>query len=405
MPALSVAPYLPFRRVKVVEQTFIEPGPTVVISAVPDERFAPVCSGCGGGVQSVHSASRRRIRDLNLGEHTVQVAVTQRRLRCRTCARIRTEALDFVDPSQRVTTRLAGYIAELCRMLSVAEVARHLGLDWKLVKRCDHAVLAKDFGGTDTSGLRILAIDEIAIRKGSRYMTVVLDYVTGRVVWMGLDRRYETLRSFFELLTKDERAGIEAVAMDMWKPYEKAVHTHLPHARIVYDLFHVVALYHREVLDRVRIAAYQAAPDKEMRKVIKGSRYLLYTNEENLTPEQRPALEEILRMNATISTACVLKEPLKAIWTIRRPWAARRALRTWCTLAEESQIPALVEFAAKLRRHERGIVAHAHYPIPTSRLEGVNNRIKVIKRKAYGFHDPDYFALKVKQAFPGRACT
>jgi transposase len=266
-------------------------------------------------------------------------------------------------------------------------------------------VLAQDFGGTDTTVLRILAVDEIAIRKGSHDMTVVLDYLTGRVVWMGLDRREETLSSFFELLTKKERAGIEAVAMDMWKPYEKAVRTHLPHARIVYDLFHVVALYHRDVLDRVRIAAYRTASDKETQTVIKGSRYLLYKNEENLTEEQRPALESILRMNKEISTAYILKDALKEIWTIRTPWAARRALRTWCTLAEDSQIPALIQFAAKLRRHQRGIVAHARFPIHTSRLEGVNNRIKVIKRKAYGFHDPAYFALKIKQAFPGRSCT
>lgn len=405
MSGMSVAPYLPFRRVKVVEQELIGQLPSVVISVLPDQRFTPVCSGCGAAVRSVHSESMRWVRDLNLGEHEVLLEVTQRRLRCRACEGTRTEALDFVDSSSRVTKRLARYIADLCRMLSVAEVARHLGLDWKLVKRCDQAVLEEEFGDTDTSGLRVLAVDEIAIRKGHNYMTVVLDYETGRVVWMGLDRRYETLSSFFQLMPKEEREGIEAVAMDMWKPYEKAVQVHLPNARIIYDLFHVVASYNREVLDRVRIAAYRQAIDEETRKVIKGSRYLLYKNEENLTDEQRPELEQILRMNAEISTAYVLKDALKELWTIRQPWAARKALRTWCTLAMESQIPALIRFAGKLLRHRRGIIAHSRFSIHTSRLEGVNNRIKVIKRKAYGFHDPGYFALKVKQAFPGHGCT
>lgn len=408
MPSLSIVPYLPFGRVRITDQELIPGMESAVISVVPDRRCAPVCSGCEESVRSLHSKSMRWVRDLKFGAHEVLLEVTQRRLRCPTCQGIRTERLDFVAPHSRVTNRLAHYIAGLCRMMSVADVARHLGLDWKLVKACDKAVLEEEFGETDVTGLRLLAVDEIAIRKKHHYMTVVLDYETGRVVWMGEGRRFETLAEFFELLTPEECGKIEAVAMDMWPAYEKAVRAYLPKARIIYDLFHIVASYNLDVLDKVRVAAYRKVAkdkDEEKRKFIKGTRYLLYKNEENLTASDRLRLDDLLKANEAISTAHVLKEQLKEIWTTRSPWAARRALRHWCSLAIASGLPPLIRFAAKLRRHERGIIAHACYPIHTSRLEGVNNRIKVIKRTAYGFHDPSYFTLKVKQAFPGSTCT
>jgi transposase len=404
MSTLSVAPYLPFSRVRVVSQEVRERDS--ILTLVPDGRFLPICSGCSAPAESVHSASRRCVRDLRLGAHDVVLELQQRRVRCRTCAGTRIEALEFVDRHQRVTKRLARYIADLCRRLSVKAVAEHLGLDWKLVKACDKAVLEAEVGGTETRGLRLLAVDEIALRRHEHYMTVVLDYETGRVVWLGEARRFETLGSFFELMSPQEREAIEAVAMDMWKPYAKAVRVYLPRARIIYDLFHVMANYNQHVLDAVRIAAYRRVRDHEERKVIKGTRFLLYKNDRNLTEAERPRLEAVLDMNREIATAYVLKDALRDIWKQRSPWQARRALERWCALARESGLTPLIRFATQLQRHKRGIIAHAKYPIDTGRLEGTNNRIKVIKRVAYGFHDPDYFALKVKQAFPGSLpCT
>lgn len=401
MPAPNIAPYLPFSRVRVVAHRLQADSAAAVIELAPDRRYTPRCSRCGGRCRRVHSRYRRRVRDLSLGEHRAWLRVPVRRVRCRRCGGIRSEGFDFVEPYARVTKRMARYVAELCRVLSVAEVARHLKMDWKLVKRCDKAALAEEFGDTDTSGLRLLAVDEIALLKGHRYMTVVLDYETGRVVWMGEGRRTETLAAFFELMSPEERAAVEAVAIDMWAPYRRAVRRYLPGARVVYDLYHVVANYHLKVLDKVRIAAYRQAETEEERKWIKGSRYLLYKNDENLTEKQRPKLKKLLEVNEAIHTAYLLRDSLKEIWTLRSPWAVRRALRDWCEMAEDSEIGPLQRFAASLEKHRRGIVAHATYPIHTGRLEGVNNKIKVIKRRSYGFRDPAYFTLKVKQAFPG----
>jgi transposase len=356
-------------------------------------------------VRKVHSKYTREVRDLSLASHRVTLRLHARRLRCAGCRSIATEHHDFVEPSVRVTKRLARAVAELCKHLPLSDVAEFFGLDWKLVKRCDQRVLQEEFSGTRTAGLRLLAIDEIAIKKGREYLTIVLDYETGRVVWVGKGHSYETLSVFFALFAPEDLAGVEAVAIDMWDPYEKAIRKYLPGARIVYDLFHVVAAYHRQVMDPVRSEAYRDVADPEERRFIKGSRFVLYRNPEKLTPAQKPRLAELLRVNRAIATAYVLRDSLKEIWATRSPWQARAALRTWCRLATESRIPALVKFARMLRRRERGIVTHARYPIHTSRLEGVNNKIKVIKRRSYGFHDSEYFALKVKQAFPGLACT
>jgi transposase len=400
----SIVPYMPSRRVRCTGQR-VGADHTAVIQLVSRSRLRPICSGCERPAAQVHSTYDRTIRDLSLGEHRVTLQLQQRRLRCRHCG-VRTEAHDFVAPSARVTERLARYVAGLCEKLPLSDVARHVGLDWKLVKRCDKAVLEREFSGTDNTRLRLLAVDEISLKKGHhQYMTVVLDYDSGRVIWMGEGHRFETLSAFFLQMTAQERAGIDAVAMDMWDPYVKAVRHHLPRARIVYDLFHVVAAYHREVLDEVRKAAYREADNDVERRFIKGSRFLLFKNLNALSESQKPQLAELLEVNETISVAYLLRDSLKEIWKKRSPWEARAALRAWCRMADQSGLPALVKFAKRLRRRERGIVAHARYSINTSRLEGVNHKIKQIKRRSYGFHDPEYFTLKVKQAFPGSDCT
>ena len=405
MSTTSIVPYLPSRRVRCTGQRPKE-DQTAIIELVPKASVRPICSGCNGPADRVHSSYTRSIRDLSFGEHRITLQLQQRRLRCDRCGAVRAEAHDFVELSARVTNRLAAYAAALCKVLPLLDVSRHLDLDWKLVKRCDKAALDREFAGTDTTGLRLLAVDEIALKKGQqRYMTVVFDYVSGRVVWMGEGHGFETLSAFFLQMSPEEREGIQAVAMDMWDPFVKAVRHHLPRARIVYDLFHVVKAYHQEVIDVVRQDAYRKTHDQEERRFIKGSRFLLYKKLENLSEKQRPRLDELLRVNEDIATVHVLRDSLKRIWQCRSPWEARRELRNWCRLATESAIPALIKFAKRLRRREHGIVTHACFQINTSVLEGVNHRIKQIKRRSYGFQDPEYFALKVKQAFPGKACT
>jgi transposase len=240
-------------------------------------------------------------------------------------------------------------------------------------------------------------IDEIAVRKGHRYMTVVADYFSGRVIWMGSDRNKKTLGKFFATMTREQKDAIDAVAMDMWDPFINRVKHHCPQAKIVFDFFHVVQSFSR-VIDKVRRNEYCKA-SQEDRKVLKGSRYLLLKNEENLTDTQRDRLQNVLSLNSTLSVLYLLKDQLKLVYYYSDRAEAKRALDDWCAMATQIADTSVHSFIKRLRRFEYGILNHADYPIGTSRLEGINNKIKVIKRKAYGFHDNEYFALKVIQAF------
>ena len=400
MSGLSVAHYFPWRRVKLVYQNVNVEPPSALIRLEPDRRFRAACHECGGSARTVHSYGRKFVRDLPFGGHEMMLQIEYRKIWCDTCGGVRVEQLEFVDASQRVTNRLAAYAVQLCQAgLSVQAVARHLDLDPKTVKALDKAALEIEFGQTRYEGLQRLAIDEIAVRKGHNYMTVVLDYDTGRVVWMGEGRQIETLDGFFRNMPETVRNGIRAVALDMWDPYINAVKRWCPDADIVFDLFHVVKAFNK-VIDDIRNEEFRKS-DREGRALLKGSKYLLVRRGENLRRDQRARLKEILATNETLNAVYWLKDLLKHIWDyVRESWAMS-AIDAWQAVAEAVDHPALLRFARMLEKYKYGILNHCKHPIHTSKLEGVNNKIKVIKRIAYGFHDLDYFALKVKQALPG----
>jgi transposase len=228
MSGLTIAPYFPFRRLKILGQSVAPEARVARIQAAPDNRFQPVCHHCGKKAAAVHSWTGRSVRDLDMGGTRIWIDCRYRKLHCERCRRIVTEELELFDPYLRITRRLAAYIHELCRWMTVRDVAWHLGLDWKTVKTVDKLFLEAHYGQPDYEGLRILAVDEISIRKGHRYLTVVLDYETGRVVYVGKARKARTLMRFFNQLSAGQRKAIEAVVMDMWDPYIKAVKKNCP---------------------------------------------------------------------------------------------------------------------------------------------------------------------------------
>jgi len=400
--ALSVAPYFPFPGVFPSSQMVTDEGPRAhsLIHFDLDLTHLPRCSGCGQRAEPIHSYHQRRIRDLSLAHATVELLIPHRKVRCPDCG-IRIEAHDFLDPFRRSTRRFEQAVADLCRYLPVKQVAEHFGLSWHTVKEIDKRRLIQEVGTPCYDDLRLLAVDEISVRKGHRYMTSVLDFETGRLVWMGQDRTKQTLKRFFAELSPEQLASIEAIALDMSGAYRQAIVETCPQVAMVYDFFHVVAKYGREVIDRVRLD--ESKKQSEIgRRYIKGSRYLLLRNEENLRSDQQEQLQELLSMNEALNTVYVLKDQLKQLFTYRCPDRARRALHQWCDLAMASGLPPLERFALGLLNHADGIINHARYPIHTGVLEGIHNKIKVIKRQAYGFRDDHYFILKVKAAFPGR---
>ncbi|MGF6972921.1 transposase [Paraburkholderia sp. JPY465] len=231
---------------------------------------------------------------------------------------------------------------------------------------------------------------------------MVVDPIGRQVLWIGAGRSRETARAFFEQLPEGVAERIEAVAIDMTTAYELEINAHCPQAEIVYDLFHVVAKYGREVIDRVRVdQANQLRHDRPARKVLKSSRWLLLRNRRNLKPEQSVHLKELLAANQSLLCVYVLRDELKRLWFYRKPAWAQKAWEQWCEQASQSGIAALQLFAQRLQGYWHGILARCHHPLNTSIVEGINNTIKVIKRRAYGYRDEEYFFLKIRAAFPG----
>jgi transposase len=294
-------------------------------------------------------------------------------------------------------------VEALTELLPIAHVAAFTGLHWHSIKRIDHQRLQARHGSFEAGGARRLVMDEFALHKGHRYATVVMDAACMRVLWVGEGNSREAIRPFFEALGKEHCALIEAVAMDMNTAFDLEVQAHCPKAEVVYDLFHVVARFGREVVDRVRVDQANALrAEPAQRKVIKRARWLLLRNRDNLAEGQALKLDELLSANLPLARVYLLQTTLKEIWFAPTVHEGARRWREWWRLVKDSGIAAAVTFAKRLRKYLRGILASAIYPLNTSILEGVNNRIKVIKRMAYGFRDSNYFFLKIKAAFPGK---
>jgi transposase len=377
-------------------------GPEYLFTLEPKAEGEATCERCGLGCRSIHDRTIRQIRDLPVFGRPTTLHLPRRRVWCMRCGPA-LERLSWLDKGARITRRLAEFASALLEAMTVQDAAALLGLDWKTVRAIDKLQLESRFGRLDLREVRFLAMDEFAIQKGHRYATVIIDYETRRVLWVGRGRTRSAVRPFFETLSEQQRKQILAVAMDMNSAYELELRQYCPQAEIVYDLFHVVAKYGREVIGRVRVdEANRLRADKQGRKMVKGSQWLLLRNRENITREaDRIRLAELLSANASLMTAYVLKDDLKQIWKQTSEIQSRSLWDAWIQRACESGIQPLIRFARNLAGYVDGILSSWRWKLNTSVLEGINNRIKVIKRKAYGYRDDDYFFLKIKAAFPG----
>ena len=265
-----------------------------------------------------------------------------------------------------------------------------MGLGWDTVKAIDKAYMNRELGPVDLSGIDHFIMDEFAVHKGHRYATVFLDPVRRRVLYVCRGNSRKSIRPFFRLLGREGRKRIQAVGMDMCAAFEEEVRARCKNAEIVYDLFHVVKKYGREVVDRVRVdEANRLRDDPKKRKVIKGSRWLLLRNPKNLSWKERVRLKELLSANRRLLAVHLLMADLKHLWDYRYPGAAERFFKSWMSRAMRSRIEPLKAFARKLKEYLPGILAHCRWPLHTSLLEGINNKIKVIKRMAYGYRDEE----------------
>ncbi len=281
--------------------------------------------------------------------------------------------------------------------MTVYDVAKLVKLSWHQVKAIDRNELIRRHSKIDLSGLKILAIDETSFLKGHKYITVVANYQTGQVIAVIKNRDYEAIASFFSRLGNSILKNIEAVVMDMWPAYIKVVKVYCRNASIVFDKFHVIAAFNKTI-DSIRQQEYLRASEKDKR-VFRGSKYLFLRKYTALNKqEERPKLDAILQQNALLAKTYILKDYINTFWNYDTPRLAKEFILHWCKIAVETKCKKLIKFVNMIKKYLYGIVNHCVFQINNAKLEGINNKIKVIKRRAYGYLDYQYFGYKIMQA-------
>lgn len=278
-------------------------------------------------------------------------------------------------------------------------MAKRFHLGWDTVKEIDKKHLDKELNPPDFTDVEEIAVDEISIKKRHKYATIVSETKRRRALWVEKNRDEKSLGRFYKRLGKAGCRRIKAVAMDMWAAYEKATRKYCPKAEIVYDQFQIIQNYGK-VIDQVRTMELAKAK-KDEPVVFKGTKYLLLSNRAKVRGKNRVRLDDLLRANQSLAIVYILKDDLKHLWDYRYAGWAKKWFDGWYQRAIDSGIALLIKFAESLEEHLCGILAHCRYWLNTSFLEGINNKIKVIKRIAFGFREMDCFFLKIRGAFNG----
>lgn len=353
------------------------------------------CSLCGSRKVKKKGTVRRVWMTLPVGLRPTLIEWLVQRVLCLVCRAVRQVKIPFADPERRYTKAFERYVLELSRHMTLLDVAHHLGMSWHTVKDIQKRHLQRHYSRPALKALKRIAIDEISVGRGHRYLTVVLDLDGGSVVFVGEGKGASALEPFWKRL-KSSRARIQAVAMDMSQAYISAVTSKLPHAAIVFDHFHVIKLMN-EKLTELRRDLYREATELLQKDVLKGTRWLLLKNPENLRDDrnERTRLEEALSLNKPLATGYYMKEDLRLLWAFPDKAAADTHLDHWIARAETSGIKILKDMAETLRTHRQGILAYYDHGISTGPLEGTNNKIKTLQRQAYGFRDKNFFMLRI----------
>ncbi len=357
----------------------------------PNEKTA-CCSSCGCAAVVRRGSGQREFLASPIGAKRTLVVAQLPRVQCRDCGVIRQIEVGFADPRRTFTKAWAKYALQLTRSMTIKDVAVTLGVSWDVIKEIKKNDLRDRFANPPLKDVRRIAIDEICIGKGHRYVTLVMDLDTGAILFVGEGKSAESLMPFWKRWGR-RRSRIEAVAMNMSSAYISAVQKNLPEADIVFDRFHVVKLMN-EKLTALRRQLFREATD-DQKTVLKGSRWLLLKNPANLD-EQRDEeahLAAALELNEPLAKAYYLKEELRLFSDNTFRWPAQLFLRAWCDRAIATGFRPLITMAKTLTRLEEGLLSYFEHRISSGPMEGTNNKIKTVQRQSYGIRDREYFEL------------
>ncbi len=326
----------------------------------------------------------------------IHLAVEVRRVRCRRCGKVKQEKVPWLADNPFYTKRFAWYVGRRCRETAVKEVGRELKLNWKTVKGLEKEYMGEQLRRTGMPSPKAIGIDELSIKKGHTYRIVVSDLVRRRPIWFGgIDRSEQSMDQFYQWLEPKKAAGIQLAVMDMWRAFETSTVTHAPQAAILYDKFHVMR-HLGQALDTVRKQEYNRLAEKD-RSFVKGQKYTLLSRKQNLTLEGRRALNKLLRANKRLHTAYLLKESFGQLWEYQTEGWARRFFENWQAALKWQRLKPYEDFAEMIERHWDGIAAYANpeNKVSLGFVEGLNNKIRVSQRRAYGLRDEEYLRLKI----------
>jgi transposase len=316
---------------------------------------------CGFVHHSFYDRKIRRVRDLSCGDVRIYLEVEIRRVDCRRCKKVKQERVQWLADNPFYTKRFSFYVGRRCRDSAITDVAKELHLDWKTVKSLEKEYMQEQLKRAGLPGPKVIGIDEISIRKGHSYRIVVSDLLRQRPIWFGGENRSEaSMDLFFEELGPKKSRRIRLAVMDMWKAFENSTQRHAPQAAILYDKFHVMR-HLNDALDKVRKSEYARLAGED-RQFIKGQKYTL---------------------------AYLLKESFSQLWDYKREGWARRFFDNWLSSLKWQRLKPYEEFAQMIERHWEGIAAYinSEEKVSLGFVEGLNNKIRVIQRRAYGLRD------------------
>jgi len=360
-----------------------------------DKRCRLACPACGA-TMGHNRVKLQTARDLPLGTALRVILIYEAiQGRCSACGSYATIHPPGIDDHARATRRLMEFVSRLSRFLPLSHVEEVVPVDDATAFRWDKAILSQNLPPPNLDNLRVLLIDEKAIRKHHGYVTLVMNGQTGELLHMAEGKKKASLQSFFDKLSQEQKQRIVAVGMDRAGAYREVVKSELPDADIVFDKFHLIANYHA-VIDEVRRAEWRKA-SAEHKDVIKGQRYNLFRNPSNRTPAQTQSLMALLQMNRNLAVAYILKDGLRKFWDYKHIKAAATYLAKWCRWAAVSGVEALRKFARSLLRAKEEVLNYCKHRITTARLEAFNNTVSRLIHRACGVRDMDYLFLKLRQ--------
>jgi transposase len=387
----------------------------VVVSVKPQWR-RPRCSCCGS-ICPGYDHGREPVRwvHLHLGRTRIILEYTPRRVECPTCG-IRVEMVSWARPDSRFTRPFEEMAAYLAQITNKTEVARMMGISWRTVGNIVARVVADRLDPTRLDGLVNIGVDEFSYRKRRHYITTVVDHDRKRIVWAAKGKSSETLNAFFDELGPERVAKLEIITIDMSAAFIKSIEAKASNAQIVFDLFHVLRLA-SDALDEVRreIAARLRRLDASDAAVaVKRSRFALLKKPWNLTPKEWDKLSAIQHHNAPLYRAYLLKETLADVFEETTVDEARAEIERWLAWASRSKLAPFVRAARTVRRYKDRILAYVETKLTNGLTEGFNNKLRMIARRAFGFHSADALiamlflncgGITLDPPLPGHWCT